>query len=481
MNIVDPILFQCTIGGGKPAICVPGIQNTVVSYSQLGAMIENMTATLRAYDFCAGQVVGVYVEDRILHFVLTLALIRLGLATVSCRGRGLPKELNARAVFVDRAGPVENAREVYVVEKNLLGAKANLVKGCLGSNPVDDSSFCRLVLTSGSTGIPKAVAISHSQVMKRVSRFHFSFGARFSQCLRVFCDLGLTTSLGFLVPVFCLMRGGLVYFYGDDGLGSLQALNLYRIQTMITSAYNLNHYVEFLEQHTSFAVDLDHLIIGGSTAHKELIDRAWSRICSRIIGAYGATEVGVVASSDVRELRGAPGAVGFVHPTAKVEIVDQSGAGLGPNMEGRIRIKSAEMATQYYGDPTASAQSFRDGWFYPGDVGSLRDDGLLILSGRDEFIINIGGDKMKPDLIEETLLKFPGVADAAVAARQNSNGQNKVHGFIVSRGNVNPSHLIEFCKSRLPPAFVPADVIFIQAIPRNEMGKIDRARLLSIR
>lgn len=479
MNIIEPILFQCKIGGEKPALCLPGVENTVVSYSQLGMMIENITASLREYDLRAGQVVGVFIEDKIFHLVLTLALIRLGVATVSCRGRGLPKEINAKALFVDKAGPVENAKEVYIIDKQLLVTNSMPDKAASQSIPAfDESSICRLILTSGTTGIPKAVAFSHAQLIKRIGRFHFSFCDRFAQCLRLFCDLGLTTSLGFLLPVFSLMRGGLVYFYGDDGLGSLQSLNLYKIQNMITSPYNLANYVEFLEQRTNFAVDLDHIIVAGSPVHENLIDRVWSRLCPRIVNQYGASEIGTIASADLRELRGTPGAVGFVQPGAKVEIVDESGILLGQNIDGKIRIKTDEMATGYYGDPTASASRFRDGWFYPGDIGRLGSDGLIVLSGRDDLLINIGGDKMKPEPIEERLSGYPGIIDVAVASAADSPGHNKLHAFVVSRGKIDQNRLTEFWESRLQKAFVPTSIVFVETIPRNDMGKIDRARLL---
>src|ERR1051325_2010599 len=149
MNIIDPILFQCKIGGEKPALCLPGLRNTIVTYSQLGVMIEALTASFRRYDLRPGQVVGVNVEDAILHLVVTLALIRLGLATVSCRDsreRSLPKELNAEALFVDKAGPTENIRKVYVVDKELLAANFFQHKVASESiSAIDETSICRLV------------------------------------------------------------------------------------------------------------------------------------------------------------------------------------------------------------------------------------------------------------------------------------------------------------------------------------------------
>ena len=101
MNIVDPILFQCRINAEQPAICVPGAQLDLVSYAQLEYMINNVTRAVLPLGLQPGQIVGVLLQDKIFHIALLLALTRLGIVTVSCRGTTLPKELDAAAVITE--------------------------------------------------------------------------------------------------------------------------------------------------------------------------------------------------------------------------------------------------------------------------------------------------------------------------------------------------------------------------------------------
>ena len=79
-----------------------------------------------------------------------------------------------------------------------------------------------------------------------------------------------------------------------------------------------------------------------------------------------------------------PGAVGYVLPDAQVQIVDQSDNELTPGTEGIVRVRTDQQASGYYGDPVASAAAFRDGWFYSGDYGYVDDDGLLVITARQE-------------------------------------------------------------------------------------------------
>jgi len=156
MNIVDPILFQCRINAEQPAICVPGAQLDLVSYAQLEYMINNVTRAVLPLGLQPGQIVGVLLQDKIFHIALLLALTRLGIVTVSCRGTTLPKELEAAAVITDSTAPFTNVERV-------IRGRAEWVLG--SAEPVTSSfkaggnELCRIILTSGSTGVPKAMAL----------------------------------------------------------------------------------------------------------------------------------------------------------------------------------------------------------------------------------------------------------------------------------------------------------------------------------
>src|SRR6266704_1921991 len=118
MNIVEPILFQCRINGDQPAICAPGDNFDAMTYAELEFMLNALTRAVVQHGFQRGQVVGVLIGNKILHVVVSLALARIGVVTVSCRGRSLPKELGAVAVMTETPGPFANVDRMILVDRS---------------------------------------------------------------------------------------------------------------------------------------------------------------------------------------------------------------------------------------------------------------------------------------------------------------------------------------------------------------------------
>src|SRR5262249_2156553 len=175
-----------------------------------------------------------------------------------------------------------------------------------------------------------------------------------------------------------------------------------------------------------------------------------------------------------------PGAVGYVVAGVKIEIVDAQGNLLPPDTDGRIRVRSNHTATEYVGDPETSRIHFRDGCFYPGDIGRLRQEGIFIISGREKTALNIGGDTVSPERIEEALTAFAGVDDAAVFATDDALGIGELTALIVGPLVGREEALREHCAARLPPSCVPVRLIAVAAIPRGSQGKIERHRLADL-
>ena len=188
----------------------------------------------------------------------------------------------------------------------------------------------------------------------------------------------------------------------------------------------------------------------------------------------------MVATAPTHAMAEIAGAVGYVTPGITVEIVDQSGRALPAGQEGIVRIDSPYGPRGYLGDPAESATAFRDGWFHPGDIGHLREDGLLIIGGRETSVINLGGDKLKPELVEEVVASFPGIDQAAVLGLTDELGIEQLWSLVVSRSQWDEQALRAHCRQRLPTAFVPARFIMVESLPRNAMGKIERPRLPEI-
>jgi acyl-coenzyme A synthetase/AMP-(fatty) acid ligase len=267
-------------------------------------------------------------------------------------------------------------------------------------------------------------------------------------------------------------------FRGVNAEVTLQAFGLYQIQSMILSPAAMAEFLGFYEQYPSHQGNMQLVLSGGSVVSPALADRFRSRICPNLVSFYGATEVHGVAAAPVQAIQHIPGAAGYLLPGVTVEAVDQAGSVLPRGQEGILRTRGPCNIAGYLNDEAASRVVFRDGWFYSGDIGMVRPDGLLILTGREKSVVNLGGDKLNPELIERELNTFAAVADAAVFALPNPLGIDELYAAVVWRdGAADDKGLRAHCQGQLPSSFRPAHYVTVRKIPRNDAGKIDRRRL----
>ena len=141
-----------------------------------------------------------------------------------------------------------------------------------------------------------------------------------------------------------------------------------------------------------------------------------------------------------------------------------------------MRVRSAVATEGYLGDQTESEKAFRSGWFYPGDTGMLTPDGMLVISGREAAVLNLGGDKVNPERIEEVLTSFPGVNRAAAFTVVNGRGTVELYAAVVTDAFAERP-LRAHCQRHLPPEHVPMHFLRTAELPLNQMGKIERGRL----
>ena len=137
------------------------------------------------------------------------------------------------------------------------------------------------------------------------------------------------------------------------------------------------------------------------------------------------------------------------------------------------------VATGYYRSPTESALAFRDGWYYPGDLGRFDADGFLYLTGRSKDMIIRGGVNIYPAEIEQTLVGHPAVAEAAVVGWPSPERGEEVAAFVVRRADVTEHALIAHCRGSLAPYKIPKAVFFLDALPKSGMGKVLKPELVA--
>jgi acyl-CoA synthetase (AMP-forming)/AMP-acid ligase II len=478
VNIIDPILAQCRYQPDAPALCMPGAPHAMMAYGQLGKLINNVARHAERVGLRRGDTVVLYVQDMIGHVLLILGLAKAGVATISGRGPHLPPEIEIAAVVADIEGGLPSGKRVIRADASWMdgdGAPIDMKHAAPGGD-----QLCRIVFTSGTTGEPKGVAFSHRMIAERAARFDYLGGNLLPASLRICLSLGLTTSLGYLNLIYGLTRGGLVVLPGAALQQTMDACDFYDAQYWIGSPGGLADLLACYQDSKGRRCNFRGMLVGGSLLSKALSERVRARMCANLVSAYGATETNMVATAPGYVTAEIPGAVGYLTPGMMVEAVDADDRPLAVGNEGIIRVRGPYNIKEYIAAPEETARALRDGWFYPGDIGSLTRDNMLIISGRQKTIMNVGGDKASPEMIESVLMAFPGIERAGVRSVANAFGIEEVWAAYVSHSGVNERELHLFCQGMMLPAFVPRRLVRVPEIPMNEMGKVDRPRLADL-
>jgi acyl-CoA synthetase (AMP-forming)/AMP-acid ligase II len=421
--------------------------------------------------------VAIGVKDLILHIVVMLAAMRLGMITVSLPEREGSSAVSADALVCDlNQPPVVGISRIYLADEAWLESDGEPLAAHLLPNVGEDDS-CRLILTSGTSSTPKAVAFSHDLIARRMAR-HVTFGNLIANFSRIYCDLPVSSSLGFQFLIHTLWRGGMVVFAGDDFPSTLRAIQDYNVQCMLGTPGGFENFLRWLEATPNYQSDIELIVSAGDALSVPLLQRLRSRICSHLLSIYGSTEASMTAVANAHELGGVPRAVGYVTPGVTVQIVDEAGTLLPPGEEGQLRIRSEFAVDGYFRNPEESAKVFCQGWFYPGDQGRLNAEGLLVITGRQHAVLNLGGDKVSAESIELALTQLPGVLEAAAVAVPNINGVNEVWAVVVAGEQMDEPTLRAYCETRLSHQFAPVKYFFVKSLPHNENGKLDRRRVL---
>ncbi|HLH98621.1 MAG TPA: class I adenylate-forming enzyme family protein [Xanthobacteraceae bacterium] len=474
MDVISPILFHARHNPQALALCAPGVD--LVTYGQLEKSVNNISRRARSLGLAAGHVVGVLLPKHpTIHAVLILGLARLGVITISVGPRKLPHSLRLDAMVCDGPHPHANVRTIPFDPSWLAGdGRPPEVDHAPG-----DDDITRIILTSGTTGEPKAVALSHRMVFGRVLRYHALCGNVFPSRARVFCDVTLATSFGYTIFISTLLKGGAFFTRGNTGENTLRALDFYNVDAFVVAPGSLPELLAEHDKHRSQHT-FDVILTGGSILSASLAERVASRMGSNLIAAYGSAETSLVASAPAHAVRNLPGAVGYVTPGMRVEIVDETDRPMPIGESGIVRIRGDYMASGYYNDAESSARIFRDGWFYPGDVGALTLDGVFVVAGRQTAVLNLGGEKIAPEAIEELVAGFDPAAAAGAALVSAVDGVDQIWVAIESAKTIDLQRLREHCRKQLPTIFTPTRFVSVERLPRNAMGKLDRGELLRL-
>jgi acyl-CoA synthetase (AMP-forming)/AMP-acid ligase II len=478
MNIVEPILYQSKLNPFGTAIATPGSGMGSLKYGQLAELIHNVARSAIKSGLTPTSTAALLVADPILHAALTLGLMRIGVVTMALIGAKIPENVPIDVILTDSPQQFPGVSNVVAVNAAWLQGDGTapdyerIYKG-------DEDDNCRIILTSGSTGRSKGIAFSHKVFSERISNFA-SKGPGMVRVSRLFSGFGIASSPGFRLMMYILSNGGTIYYEGRDLQAALQYMHVYGVQGYSSSPHQLDVLLKYFEADPSLKCSFDFIICQGARLSPQLADRARSRLCQNLFTSYGSTETTTVACGPIGLKSITPAAVGYICPGVAVDILDADGRTLPPGREGTIRIRSRHTARGYVGDPQSTAEMFRDGGFYPGDLGFVTPDGILAITGRSKTALLLSGDSIAPEMIEDVLCAAPGVEQAAVCALDNAAGISEVHALIVAPSGFDAEALKAHCASKLSHVFVPVRFFPVGSLPRGGQGKIDRPQVSEI-
>ena len=428
----------------------------------------------------AGQTVALCVLNQALHCVLIAALNRMGCVPLSLPrplkadvAISLPQGLVVDQILVEQ--PFDGISPAGSVDVDPDWLKTANDKAAEWRRPGlrDSDATAHIFTSSGTTGAVKAVGFSTKQLEARI--FKRSIGILgLGRMGKTLCQFGLRAGTGFNAVFSTFWSGGTIFLgWPDSAVPALVARN--GIERLEGSPAQ---YQATLRTSDPSAFDLSTLrfaVVAGSATPQPLIAGIKAKLCRILINIYGSTEVGAISYGPLHAAA-PPGHCGHLMPWMQAEVVDQDGNPLPAGAEGSLRFRCEEMATAYLNDSQASSECFKDGWFYPGDVGAISDRRALTLSGRNSQRINAGGVKVAPEVVENVVISYEGIADCAAFGVPDGFGVEKIWTAIVVDRQIDFDGLRKHCSAQLG-ARAPHHFLTLNELPRNEAGKILRTTL----
>ncbi|MFN3536999.1 MAG: class I adenylate-forming enzyme family protein [Brevundimonas sp.] len=443
-----------------------------ITYQALDRMVDQVATALAASGVeekwgREEALAAVCVRDSYLHLLLIVSCARLGVATVSLLPDHAPAiiALTRPTSVLSDDGALEGA---VVTDRAWL---EQAVAAPCAERPLaalDRNALARIQCSSGTTGLPKAVGLSWEMMDRRVQHTWM----RPKAVNRMLSLVGPASgSLPLFLSTFA--RGGCNLFGPGEPRALAHSLSALAPDLILASPAQLAALLDALPARVHCLPDLQ-ITLGGARAAAPLRRRAESML-GKVSVTYASTEGGVItfgysdgASDD--------GTAGYLVPWADAEVVDDDDQPVPPGAEGRIRLRGPDVADGYLGEGPGVDGRFRDGWFYPGDLGSIAGDGLVRIHGREDELMNLGGEKHLPDALEARIRQVPGVVDAAAFALPDANGVDQPWVAVVRTSEFTLAE--EDVGKALAPLGLPTvRIAWIDAIPRSPVGKVARETL----
>lgn len=468
---------------------------TVVSYGDLLDETARMANALKDVGVAPGDRVAVQVEKSPAVLFLYLGCIRAGAIFLPLNTAYTPAEIEyflrdaEPKVFVcdpARAAVLEPVASAQGVSRTLTldaGGRGSLAEAAAAATTFGEvarspDDLGAILYTSGTTGRSKGAMLSHenlaSNALTLVDYWRFTADDVLVHALPVFHTHGL-----FVATNTILMAGAAMLF-----LPKFDPDRIVALMDRATSMMGVPTFYVRLLQHPGLTPEATRgmrLFVSGSAPLLAETHREWqAKTGHAILERYGMTETNMNTSNPYDGERVA-GTVGFPLPGVELRVTEpETGTVLGVDEIGMIEVKGPNVFKGYWRMPEKTAAEFRpDGFFITGDLGKVDAQGYVHIVGRGKDLIITGGYNVYPKEVETEIDAIPGVVESAVIGVPHPDFGEGVTAVVVTAGAAPPTEMdiLRTLEGRLAKFKLPKHVVFVDDLPRNAMGKVQKNAL----
>ena len=476
----------------RPSHPVVVFEGRRVSYAELDAAASRLAHALRAHGVVAGDRVALFLPNIPEYLVAWYAAQKLGAITVSINA--IFRTAEVEYLLVDSGSKVvfTVGELAQFVPRERCPALGHLVV-CEGEAPAGAATLAQwsegrdtqltgvdcaadapasLLYSSGTTGFPKGVTLTQSNIATNIATAAACSGYRSDDRLAAFLPLFHVYGQNYIMNAAVLAGATLVLFRRFVPDQVLEAIGRERV-TMFFGVPTI--FIGLLSMDLS-KYDLSSIRYEMSAAATmpEEISRRWTeRFGRRVYEGYGLTECSPFACyNDLVEHRF--GSVGRAVEGFELAIFDEADREVPRGQWGEIVIRGPGVMKGYWNRPQDTAQALRGGWLHSGDIGRMDDDGYVFIVDRVKDMINVSGFKVWPAEVEQYLYKLPQVQEVAVyGAPHPEKGEQVVVAVVPKPGqSITGGTVIDYCRANIAAYKVPARVDVVAELPKSPTGKI---------